>query len=184
MSNKLDAKVKEVNEIQILTDRDYDWIWDYAQFRFNQGISDINKAEEKAGDLLKLVIYGFGAFWALFVYSVKEHNLPLGGAFNLCVLMGLAGLCLSAFFVMLCLIPGKRMILGGEELAIQFINENPETSRRPKGRFALYLKICSDFQARSATWKSWFVLISFIFLVVSLVLLFSGFYSWMLLWKT
>jgi hypothetical protein len=181
MLDEVESKAKEINAIPILDNRDYDWVWEYAKFRFNQTISDVDKVEKKAGDLLKFVIYGFGAFWALFVYFVKGSCLPLAQAFNLKIVLGLASLCLSAASSVYCLLPVRKLLLYGEEVAIRFINENPESSPQAQGRFGLGLKLCSDFQEQAATGKSWCVLAGFIFLVVSFGLLFSGFYSWMLL---
>ena len=183
MPKDVESSIEEINAIPILNDRDYGWVWEYALFRFNHSVSDMNRADEKANSLIKFAISGLGAFWALLVYFIKESSLPPAGAFNLCIVLGLACLFLSGASCICCLLPVKRLLPCGEELAIQFINENPESSRRPQGRFELGLKACSDFQERAATEKSWWVLTGFILLMVSFALLSFGVYSWMLLWK-
>jgi hypothetical protein len=180
MWDELESKTNEINMMQILSDRDYGWVWEYSKFRFNQTMSDVNRAEEKAGSLLKFVIYGFGAFWALFAYFVTGHHLTTTAVFNCRIVLGLVGLCVSAALGIYCLLPVKKLLLYGEEVAIRFINEQPEGSLRPLCKFGLCLKLCSDFQEQAATRKSRCVLAGFIFLAVSLGLLFSGFYSWML----
>jgi hypothetical protein len=181
MRKKVKEKANEINEIQILDGRDYRWVWDYAQFRFSQTSSDVYKAEEKAGSLLKFVIYGFGAFWALFVYFIAEHHITPAAAFNGHIVLGLLCLCVSAALGIYCLVPTRKLLLYGEEVAIRFINACEGTSPEAQGRFGLGLKLCSDFQEQAATRKSLCVLFGFIFLVASFGLLFSGFYSWMLL---
>jgi len=184
MHREVENKAKEINEIPILDNRNYSWVWEYAQFRFNQSMSDMSKAQEKASGLLKLVIYGFTAFWALFVYFFKEGKVPLMVAFNHRIVLGLVGLCLSAGLCIYCLLPVRKLLLYGEEVAIRFINQSPENSPQAQGRFGLGLKLCSDFQERAATRKFQYVFVGFILLTVSLGLLFSGFYSWMLLTQT
>jgi hypothetical protein len=181
MSKKLESQIEEINSVQILGDRDYDWVWEYAQFRFTQSILDMNKTEEKAGNLLKFVVNAFVAFWALLMYFTKGSTLPLGSAFNLRIVAGLSCLCVSAALGIYCLLPVRKLLPFGEEVAIRFVNDNAESSRRPRGRFGLGLKLCSDTQELATTTKSWCVLIGFIFLVVSVGLLFAGLYSRLLL---
>ena len=161
--------------------RDYGWVWEYAKFRFNQSVSDTNRVQEKANGLFKLVIYGFAAFWALFLYFFKEEGLPVAMAFNHYIKLGLVGLCLSAGVCIYCLLPVRKLLPYGEEVAIRFINENPQASPQAQGRFGLGLKLCSDFQEQAATRKLEWLLAGFILLAVSLGLLFSGFYFWSLL---
>jgi hypothetical protein len=183
MLKTVESSIQEINAISILSDRDYGWVWEYAKLRFDHSVSDMDRADKKANSLIKLAVSGLGAFWALLVYFIKESSLLPASAFNLCIVLGLACLFLSGISCICCLLPVRRLLPCGEELAIQFINENPEASRRPQGRFGLGLKACSDFQERAATKKSWWVLTGFILLVVSFALLSFGVYSWMLLWK-
>jgi hypothetical protein len=178
--NKLEIGTREINSIQIRSDRDYGWVWEYAQFRFNQSISDLRRTEDKASTLIKYVISVFGLFWVLFVYFGKGGSLTLENTFNYRIVFGLVCLLLSAAFATYCLLPVRTILPHGEEVAIRFINENPEASHRPQGRFGLGLKLCSDFQEQAATRKSWCVLMGFVFLAASLGLLFSGFYLWLL----
>jgi hypothetical protein len=181
MRKDVEDKANEINKIQIFEGRHYEWVWEYAKFRFNQSIDDMNRAQEKASSLLKLVILGFAAFWTLFVYFFKDSKVPLAAAFNYHILLGLGGLMLSAAICIYCLLPVRQLLLYGEDVAIRFINETPELSPVARTRFALGLKLCSDFQERRATRKFEFVFVGFILLVCSLGLLFSGFYHWMLL---
>jgi len=181
MLRDLDTKTNEINSIQIMPDRDYGWVWEYAKFRFGLSISDTNKVQDRASSLLKLVFYGFAAFWALFLYFFKERELPLATAFNHRIVFGLAGLCIAASLCIYCLLPVRKLLPYGEEVAIRFINQLPERSPEAQARFGLGLKLCSDFQECSASHKAKVILAAFISLAVSAALLFAGFYSWMLL---
>src|ERR1039457_4134705 len=176
---ELEKRTREINSIEIMSGRDYAWVWEYAKFRFNQSLSDLNRVQDKATTLIKYVIGSFGLFWALFVYFTKNSPLPLQSPANLPVFLGLTSLVIAIALGGYCLLPVRTILPYGEEVAIRFINENPERSHAPQARFGLGLKLCSDFQEQYATRKSWCVLIGFLFLAVSLVSLFLGFYSWM-----
>jgi len=180
MLKELDNKTNEINNIEIMSGRDYGWVWEYAKFRFGLSVSDTSKAQERASDLLKLTFYGFAAFWALFLYFFKERNLPLSVTFNFFIIFGLSGFCLVAGLCIYCLLPARKLLPYGEEVAIRFINQVPEHSPEAQTRFSLGLKMCSDFQEQAAARKSKFILAAFIFLAVSAGLLFAGFCSWML----
>ena|ERR1700680_1536702 len=104
-----------------------------------------SRAQEKASGLLKLVMGGFAAFWALFVNFFKGSSVPLALAFNHRILLGLGGLVLSAGLCIYCLLPVRKLLLYGEDVAIRFINQTPEISPQAQTRFGLGLKLCSDF---------------------------------------
>lgn len=174
-------KTAEINSVELHGDRDYAWVWDYAQFRFKQSLSDLHRAEDKATALIKYAISGFGLFWALFVYFAKNYPLAAGDMFNFRIVLGLIALSLSVAFGGYCLLPVRTILPYGEEVAIRFINEDAMKSARPQCRFGLGLKLCSDFREEAATRKFWCVLVGFIALVFALILIFAGFYSWMTL---
>lgn len=175
MKFDLAQRIAEANTFELKDDRDYAWILDYAKYRLSQSASNVKSAEQKAGDLLKLILTAAGGAWLVFLFLVKEVNLLPKDCLNYWEIVGFIVLACSAFCALAALFPLRRLSLIRERAAINFVNEKEPLSKKPVGRFSLSLMICSDFCEKVATAKSYWIAAGLTFLAVAVALIILGF---------
>lgn len=172
------AIVDRINNVEVLGDKDYDWVWDYAKFRFGYSTSAANGAEEKAESLLKFSLSVAGAFWVLFIYLATQLSMKPRDIVNGWLVCGLVFIGFSALSALVAIFPITRRALFREDAAIRFVNAaDTENAKEPIGRFAVGLMLCSDSYQWVARFKSYCVATGLVFLVAAASLITFGFYS-------
>ncbi len=127
----------QIKKFEPVPERNYDWIWEYAKFRFDWSMEKTRYVEEKGTALLKLVFAITAALWVLFggVLRSTDHI----SIFTL-LLIAVGGFCLilSGGYALRASGPAEHVYPKSEEEAVGYANFYHEQTAA-LGNFCLQL---------------------------------------------
>jgi hypothetical protein len=152
---------------------EYDWVWDYAKFRFSWAEERVQRVDSKAIEFLKVIIVSIAGFW-----PVIKFLLPRVGAMHpeitaAFIILSCLSLVIAGFFALLAYSPKNRLLPISEDVALSCADEH-ENKSEAMAKFCQVLAASTEYQLDTAAryGKSikrceFFLLLSFILLTVS-----------------